>query len=359
MKINTGFWKNKRVLVTGHTGFKGAWLIALMNSLGAETHGLALPAASDRPNLHTLGVRPNGEDLMFDIRDTESVSKALDKTKPDIVFHMAAQALVLPSYSDPIGTFATNVMGTVNVAMAALRNPNLKVFVNITSDKCYENKEWHWPYRENDPMGGYDPYSASKGCAEIAASSLRRSFFDEKNVCLASVRAGNVIGGGDWALHRIVPDLMMAFAKGQPAILRNPKAIRPWQHVLEPLRAYVQLAQLGSENRALVSHGWNIGPDVDAAQTVEVLARKASALWGSPATYKVVESPDKKHEAKFLKLDTSLIRGEIGWRPLLNFDQSMAWTVEWYKGFYAGQSAIDLCDRQIKTCLERDASSMS
>lgn len=355
MKINTAFWKNKRVLITGHTGFKGSWLIALLNSLGAETHGLALTPSDDRPCLHRLGIRPTGQDLMIDIRDMAAVEKAITSLKPDVVFHLAAQALVLTSYEDPIGTFATNVMGTVHVGMATLKTPSVRVLVNITSDKCYENREWPWAYRENEAMGGHDPYSASKGCAELAASSLRRSFFQSKNVALPSLRAGNVIGGGDWALHRIVPDLMMAFEKNTPAIIRSPRAIRPWQHVLEPLRAYMLVAEAGWDSPQKVSQGWNIGPDPEAARPVAELAAIAAKEWGPEAQFRIEEPADKKHEATYLKLDSSLIRQQIGWKPLFDFKETLATTVRWYRDHANGASAVDLCQTQIADYLKRDA----
>jgi CDP-glucose 4,6-dehydratase len=357
MKINTTFWKDKRVLITGHTGFKGSWLTALLNGLGAETHGLALDPDANRPSLYALGVKPSHTDKKVDIRDAMAVERVILDIQPEIVFHLAAQALVLPSYEDPIGTFATNVMGTVNVAMAALKNTKLKVFVNITSDKCYENREWPWPYRENDPMGGFDPYSASKGCAELAAASLRRSFFHEKGIALPSVRAGNVIGGGDWAAYRIVPDLIEAFARNETAIIRSPRAIRPWQHVLEPLRAYIMIAQAAWSDLNF-SKGWNIGPDHDAARPVLELAQKAAEIWGPGAKIRVDEPANKKHEATYLKLDSALIRQEIGWRPLLNFDEALALTVEWYKAHNSGFSPTELTRGQILKFLNSDANAV-
>ena len=353
MRINSAFWKDKRVFVTGHTGFKGAWLTAMLNEMGAKTAGFALsPEPKDRPSLYAAGIKPNTTDTIGDIRDLAKVEKALTEFKPDIIFHMAAQALVLPSYEDPIGTFATNVMGTVHILMSGLKCPSLKVLVNITSDKCYENREWIWPYRENDPMGGHDPYSASKGAAEITASSLRRSFFNERKISLPSVRAGNVIGGGDWALHRIVPDLMQSFAKGEAAPIRNPQAIRPWQHVLEPLRAYLMIAEAGWADPLATSKGWNVGPDSDAARPVLQLAEKAVQVWGDKARLDVSPVANKKHEATFLKLDTNQIRGELGWRPLLNFDDSLEWTVRWYRDFYKGTAADTLCKKHVQDYLK-------
>jgi CDP-glucose 4,6-dehydratase len=346
MKINKAFWKNKRVLVTGHTGFKGSWLVAMLNHLGCQTHGIALLPDPDRPSLYSLGIKPNASDEMLDIRDRESLNVLIAKIQPQFVFHLAAQALVLPSYEDPITTFETNIIGTANVAVASLKS-NVSCFINITSDKAYENREWPWAYRETDAMGGHDPYSASKGAAELVATSLRRSFFQPKNIPLASMRAGNVIGGGDWARHRIVPDLMQSFALSETATLRNPGAIRPWQHVLEPLRAYILVAEKSVAHPELVSQGWNIGPDEEAARDVGTLADFAAKFWGPEAKFRIDEPKERKHEATLLKLDSSLIKKEIGWRPLFKFEEALKFTVEWYREYYHGRHAVDLCENQI------------
>ena len=347
MKLSEEFWRGKRVLVTGHTGFKGAWLVEMLNQFGAETHGIALPPVEGRPNLYRLGLKPKGQDLLMDIRDEAAVTSSILSIRPEIVFHLAAQALVLPSYEDPIGTFASNVMGTAHVAMASL-HAGVRVFINITSDKAYDNREWAWAYRESDPMGGHDPYSASKGAAEIVAASLRSSFFNEKKVPLACLRAGNVIGGGDWAQYRIVPDLMEAFYSGEPAVLRRPRSIRPWQHVFEPLRAYMMVAEKGWSDPALVSRGLNIGPDPEAARTVHDLANIAAQLWGREAKVRIEESTDAKHEATYLKLDSSLIKQTLGWRPLLKFEDALEYTVEWYRSYYGGTDPVQLCQSQIQ-----------
>lgn len=351
MKIDTEFWQKKRVLVTGHTGFKGAWLTALLNHLGAQTAGVSLLPPDDQPSLYKSGIRPTEVDRIADIRDPLVANDVISSFQPEIVFHLAAQALVLPSYKDPVGTFATNVLGTAHILDASIRCDSVKVVMNITSDKCYENREWHWPYRETDPMGGHDPYSASKGCAEIVAASFRRSYFQQKKIALPSVRAGNVIGGGDWSESRIIPDLARSFSQGKIAAIRNPYAVRPWQHVLEPLRAYIQIAQAGWDEPQKASRGWNVGPDTDSAQPVLELTKKAAHYWGESAKYEIVDSPNKPHEATYLKLDTSLIRAEIGWRPILDFEASLAWTIDWYKRYYSGESVVDLCQTQLHKCL--------
>ena len=297
MQIDRAFWRDKRVFVTGHTGFKGAWLIAILNRLGAKTAGYSLPPPDDRPSLHAAGLRANTVDEFGDIRDVAKLKAALVSFKPDLVFHMAAQPLVLKSYEDPAETFETNVMGTVNVLLQSLET-KAKVVLNVTSDKCYENLERHEPYTEGDAMGGHDPYSASKGAAELVASSLRRSFFNERGVGLPSARAGNVIGGGDWADNRIVPDLARAFAKNETALLRNPSAIRPWQHVLEPLRAYILIAQASYNDPLKFSGGWNVGPDFEDAKTVGELAELAAKTWGSKSRSQIPADaePEKRSD---------------------------------------------------------------
>lgn len=333
----SSFWKGKRVLVTGHTGFKGSWLALWLQSLGAEVTGLALSPPST-PSLFEQGRVAEGmTSIEGDIRDLEVVEDAMATYEPEIVFHLAAQALVRPSYQDPVGTYATNVMGTVHVLEAMRRVGTARVGIIVTSDKCYENQESHlWGYREHDPMGGYDPYSNSKGCAELVASAYRRSFFSAQGdghtpPAIATVRAGNVIGGGDWAEDRLVPDIIRAFQAGQSVHIRCPDAIRPWQHVLEPLRGYLVLAERLWADGESVAGGWNFGPDDRDARAVRYVVEQMMDLWGNSAAA-VLDSESHPHEATYLRLDSSKARALLGWYPQLSLDDALEWTVEWYHG---------------------------
>ena len=342
------FFKDKNILITGHTGFKGAWLTAILNNWGAKVTGLALPADEKRWGLVNQGIKPNTKEYFLDIRDINRIRKALHETQPEIIFHLAAQALVIPSYEDPLTTFSTNAMGTANLLQASLELPTLRSFINITSDKCYDNLETGQAYKETDNLGGHDPYSASKGCAEIVCSSYRKSFYQKKGIPLPSVRAGNVIGGGDSSAFRICPDFAEAFAAGTPAIIRNPKAIRPWQHVLEPLSAYLMLAEKSYSSPELVSRPWNIGPNMDACKPVSELAELAVRAWGNGASVRTEVNPLAVHEATFLHLDSSDVRELIGWKPRLSFEEAITWTFDWYKRRSAGESGLALCQEQIE-----------
>ncbi|MGY3234736.1 MULTISPECIES: CDP-glucose 4,6-dehydratase [unclassified Bradyrhizobium] len=333
--MNAGFWTGKRVLVTGHTGFKGGWLVTWLRHLGAEVAGLAL-APSTTPNLYDLAqVGQDVVSVFADIRDPAAVKSAFERFQPEIVFHMAAQAIVRASYEDPVGTYATNVMGTVHV-FEAVRTSGVRVLVNITSDKCYDNKEWVWGYREVDPLGGKDPYSNSKACAELVTSAYRSSFFSGANrIGFASARAGNVIGGGDWAQDRLIPDVIAAIRNSQPVPVRNPEAVRPWQHVLEPLSGYILLAEHLWSDPAAFSSEWNFGPDADSVRTVRWLVDHLAVLWGVPPQ-QMPQPGEHPHEARLLSLDSSKARAQLGWRPRWGLDRAASAVVEWYKAFEQG-----------------------
>jgi CDP-glucose 4,6-dehydratase len=324
------FYKHKSVLVTGHTGFKGGWLAAWLKMMGSQVCGLALPPQNGAASFFTSAHIGKGmNSILGDIRNYRSVLKAFQQCKPEIVFHNAAQALVLRSYQEPIETYATNVMGTAHILEAVRQTPSVRAVVIVTSDKCYENREWIWGYREHDPVGGYDPYSSSKGCAELVAAAYRRSFFQEKtSPAIATARAGNVIGGGDWAKDRLVPDLIRGIIKKSVIPIRNPRALRPWQHVLEPLRGYLMLAQRLWQKEPGFAEAWNFGPHEDSI-SVEEVARYLIQLWGA-GKLKIAPRPSQLHEAHYLKLDSSKVRDLLGWRSLLVIEDALRLTVEWY-----------------------------
>jgi len=341
-------WSKRRVFVTGHTGFKGSWLALWLADAGAEVTGFSLPPPT-RPNLFERArVAQMVHHIEGDIRDFASLERAMNEADPEVVFHMAAQALVRPSYETPIDTYATNVMGTVHVLEAARRQQNLKAIVSVTSDKCYENREWVWPYRENDPMGGYDPYSSSKGCAELVIAAYRRSFFGpgKSQALLASVRAGNVIGGGDWALDRLVPDIIRALQAGESPVLRSPKSYRPWQHVLDALGGYILLAEKLLEGRHALAEGWNFGPSDDDVRPVEWVTERLLALWGARQGWNLADGV-QPHEARVLKLDTAKARSELEWRPKMGLETALHQVVEWYRAIGADGDARAICLEQI------------
>lgn len=350
--VEPEFWRGRRVLLTGHTGFKGAWLSLWLLQMGAKVRGLALDPPSARALFGLARVGEGLEDQRGDIRDPGLVHAATADFKPDIVIHMAAQALVRPSYADPVGTYATNVMGTIHVLEAVRATPGVGAVVVVTSDKCYDNREWDRGYVETDAMGGYDPYSSSKGCAELVTSAWRRSYFHpgrhaEHGVALASARAGNVIGGGDWAADRLVPDAMRAFLGKEPFVVRFPGAVRPWQFVLEPLRGYLLLAQRLRSDGAAFAEGWNFGPDREAEQPVRHLAERITSLWGDGAQWRAVAEADAPHEAGYLTLDVSKSRDVLGWRPVLRLDDALALSVDWFKAFGAGRDMRKFSNDQI------------
>ncbi len=324
------FWRGKSVLVTGHTGFKGSWLALWLHDLGARVSGYSLAPPSS-PSLYELGrIADVVDGVEADVRDLARLHDTFARGRPEVVFHLAAQSLVRASYEQPAATFDTNVMGTVNVLEAARQTPSVRAVVIVTSDKCYENREWLWAYRENDPLGGHDPYSASKACAELVTASYRRSLMHERGAKVASVRAGNVIGGGDWARDRLVPDLVVALAAKRPAVIRNPASTRPWQHVAEPLGGYLLVAQRLYENADYAADAWNFGPHPEAVQPVSAIAESICALWGDGATWRH-DASQQPHEARTLTLDSTKARARLGWSPRLDHRAALEWTVDWYK----------------------------
>ncbi|MCH5242145.1 MAG: CDP-glucose 4,6-dehydratase [Muribaculaceae bacterium] len=356
--IFSNFYSGKNVLVTGHTGFKGSWLTTWLHSLGAEVVGVGLDPYSDRDNfvLTKIGEKIKA-DIRADIRDGKRMKEIFAEYQPEIVFHLAAQPLVRLSYEIPVETYETNVMGTINILEAIRTTDSVKVGVMITTDKCYENKEQIWGYRENEPMGGYDPYSSSKGAAEIAISSWRRSFFNPDDFAkhgksIASVRAGNVIGGGDWALDRIIPDSIRALEANKPIDIRSPKSIRPWQHVLEPLGGYMLLAKKMWEHPSEYCEGWNFGPRMESISTVWDVATKVVENYyphipDPTSLLKDLSDLNAPHEAKLLMLDISKAKFRLGWEPRLNIDQTVALTTDWYKR-YRSEDPYNLTLSQIQ-----------
>ncbi len=348
---SSGFWNGRRVFLTGHTGFKGGWLALWLQQLGAELTGYAL----DPPTHPSLFVKANVgsgmHSIIGDVRDNEKLELSMQMALPQVVFHLAAQPLVRYSYVDPVGTYQTNVMGTIHVLEAVRKTPSVRAVVVITTDKCYENREWIWPYRESDPLGGYDPYSSSKACAEFVTSSWRDSFFPEHRfadhkVGIASARAGNVIGGGDWASDRLIADVVRAFSAGKTLAIRNPSATRPWQHVLEPLRGYLTLAERLVISGPRYASAWNFGPQYTDARPVEWIVRYLSAKWRGAAEW-TLDPQQHVHEAQMLKLDWSKAQAELGWQPALSLTDALDYTLEWYQQEAGGSDPRTLCLEQI------------
>ena len=350
--MNPAFWKGKRVLLTGHTGFKGSWMSLWLQALGAEVTGYAQNPPTN-PSLFEMAEVGSGmKSIIGDVRDAEHLLKVFAEAKPEIVFHMAAQPLVRYSYQNPVETYATNVMGTVHLLEGVRHTPGVKAVVNITTDKCYENKEWVWGYRESEPMGGFDPYSNSKGCAELVTSAYRSSFFNpvkysEHRVALASARAGNVIGGGDWAEDRLIPDILRAIEEGRPVVIRNPHAIRPWQHVLEPLGGYLRLAQKLVEDGTAYGEGWNFGPNDEDAQPVQWIVERLTRQWGNDASWQL-DRADHPHEAHYLKLDCSKAKARLDWQPRWNLARALEMIVAWQRAYLAQQDMREVTLEQIK-----------
>jgi len=344
--VDPAFWRAKRVLLTGHTGFKGGWLGLWLQQLGAEVQGLALAPPEGHNLFEAARVGEGMGSAIGDIRDQTFVSRTMAAFRPEIVIHMAAQPLVRLSYAEPVATYATNVMGTVHVLEAVRQTPGVRAVVNVTTDKCYENREWAWGYREDEPMGGHDPYSNSKGCSELVSSAYRRSFLQQGGTALATARAGNVIGGGDWASDRLVPDILRAFEGREPVVVRNPHSIRPWQHVLEPLSGYLVLAQRLWTEGAAFAEGWNLGPRDDDARSVQWIVEHLVRQWGGDAAWRLDGVPHP-HEAKYLKLDISKARARLGWQPRWRLDEALETIVSWHRGWLAGEDVRALCLRQI------------
>jgi CDP-glucose 4,6-dehydratase len=353
--ISPEFWRGKKVFVTGHTGFKGAWLCLWLKQLGANVTGFAL-----HPHGRTLfedaQVASEIESHYGDIRNGNAISNSMMATEPEIVIHMAAQALVRYSYEQPLETYETNVMGLVNLFEAIRKVRTVRSVVIVTSDKCYENREWVWGYRENEPMGGYDPYSSSKGCAELVTSAYQRSYFNtetyvEHGVAIASARAGNVIGGGDWAQDRLVPDIMRAFTAGKSALIRNPHSIRPWQHALEPLSGYLMLAEQLYKAGPKYTGGWNFGPEDTEARPVQWIAEKLTASWGIGASWELGATIGP-HEAHYLKLDCSKAKMLLGWNARWSLAETLDKVTDWYKAAAAGENLTNITKTQIKSFME-------
>jgi CDP-glucose 4,6-dehydratase len=354
---DASFWRGKRVLLTGHTGFKGGWLALWLQALGAEVIGLSIDPPSTPSLFDQARVAEGMTSLHGDIRDPELVREVLSAHRPEVVFHLAAQSLVRPSYRSPVATYATNVMGTVHVLDAIRHVESVRAGVVVTSDKCYENREsMLWGYREGDPVGGHDPYSNSKGCAELVTSAYRSSYFGDaaSGPALATARAGNVIGGGDWAEDRLIPDVVRAFSTGEPAHIRRPDAVRPWQHVLEPLGGYLLLAEQLWAGGADAAGAWNFGPDDRDARPVEYVVEQMIEHWG-PGAAAVQDEGPHPHEATYLRLDCSKARALLGWTPQLPLDEALRWTAEWYQAVRRGENARDCTLAQIHRYEQRRA----
>lgn len=337
-------WRGRRVFLTGHTGFKGGWLALWLSQLGAEVRGYSLDPITQPNFFEAAQVGSVLEDVRGDIRDASVLERSIQEFAPQVIFHLAAQPLVRRSYESPIETYSTNVMGTAHLLDAVRRTSSVRAVVCITTDKCYENREWIWPYRETDPLGGYDPYSSSKACAELVAASFRQSYFHparmaEHDVAIATARAGNVIGGGDWSMDRLIPDLVRGFLSGAPVSIHRPHSIRPWQHVLEPLHGYIRLAERllsgAPKSRSEFATAYNFGPMQDDARPVSWIADRMSTLWGSGASW-VLDDDGGPHEAHYLKLDISRAGRDLGWTPQLRLETALEWLVDWYREWQVG-----------------------
>lgn len=351
--MDNNFWHGRRVLLTGHTGFKGSWLAMWLSQLGAKVHGLALAPNTEPSLFHLCSLQDTlASSTIADVRDLKAVCSAVGQAEPEVVFHLAAQPLVRASYVDPVGTYSTNVMGTVHVLEAVRKMPSVRAVVVVTTDKCYQNQEWAWGYRETDPLGGHDPYSNSKACTELVSAAFRQSFFkpnqtSHQGVAIATARAGNVIGGGDWSTDRLLPDVFRAIEAREPVLIRNPQATRPWQHVLEPLRGYLTLAQALFERWPLGADAFNFGPlaeDVwSVGRVVDSVCRRFDdeVIWNQ-------DQNTHPHEAKSLALDIARANHLLGWRPMLDIETALGMTVDWAKGFMAGMGAYEMTLSQIQ-----------
>lgn len=346
--MNPSFWKNKKVFITGHTGFKGSWLSLWLQSAGAQVVGYAL-APPTMPNLFTdAHVEEGMKSIIGDIRNGQLLNKSIADHKPEIIIHMAAQTVVRTSYDNPVETYETNVMGTVNILEALRSAPSVKVFVNVTTDKCYENHEWIWGYRETDSLGGFDPYSNSKACSELVTSAYRNSFFSSENssIAIATARAGNVIGGGDWTKDQLIPDIFRSLLNDTSILLRSPKAVRPWQFVLEPIDGYLTLAEHLWDGGSKFAEAWNFGPSYEDAQQVEWIAKKINQLWGGKHLIQF-DTSNQPHEAGYLKLDASKAAAQLQWHPMLRLSEALEWVTEWYSAYHKKKNISELTRLQI------------
>jgi len=353
--VNPEFWRGKRVLLTGHTGFKGSWLSLWLQEMGALVRGVSLLPSTCPAMFNIAKVAEGLEHQITDIRDLSAIKQHISEFDPDILIHMAAQSLVLKSYQEPVQTFEVNIMGTVNVLDAAKSGKSLKAIINVTTDKCYDNKEWVWGYREEEPMGGLDPYSSSKGCVELISSAYRKSFLNDAGISMATARAGNVIGGGDWSEDRLLPDIFRSLEKGEPVAIRNPNAIRPWQHALEPLSGYLILAQcLYGENGPAFAEGWNFGPSEEDAKPVEWVVKQMCAMWSADASW-TTQPRDHMHEANSLKLDISKAREKLKWTPTWDLQIALTKTIDWHRAWLDGQDmrSFSLAQIEIFNCAMR------
>jgi CDP-glucose 4,6-dehydratase len=351
--MNPEFWRGKRVFITGHTGFKGAWLSYWLVLLGAKVTGYALSPPTEKNCYDFFRLDKILTSVLGDVRDAEFLTRSLQRAQPEIVFHLAAQPIVRRSYTDPVMTYSTNVMGTVNLMESVRNTPSVRAVVNVTTDKCYENREWDWGYRETESLGGFDPYSSSKACSELVTSAYRRSFFNStlsksREVNVATARAGNVIGGGDWAEDRLIPDVLLAFEMNTPARIRNPNSIRPWQHVLEPLSGYLQLGEklCSGSGAEKFSDAWNFGPVQEDEWPVSEVVDQLAQKWENGASW-VIEGGAHPHEATYLKLDISRAVNKLGWRPRLRLEEAISMTVDWHRGLLSGADPREITNQQI------------
>jgi CDP-glucose 4,6-dehydratase len=350
--MDSAFWHGKKVFITGHTGFKGSWLGLWLHKLGAEVTGYALNPPTTPSLFELCNVSGLVNSVIADIREKDKLAEAMLKARPEIVIHMAAQPLVRDSYKNPVETYEVNVMGTVNLFEAVRRCRDVKAVINVTTDKCYENKEWVWGYRENEPLGGYDPYSNSKACSELVTTAYRSSFFSpgdytNHGVAIASARAGNIIGGGDWAIDRLVPDCIRALLVGEAVVIRNPHAIRPWQHVLEPLSGYLLLAKNLYQDGPQYAKAWNFGPDDSEAKPVEWIVNTLCKKWGQNASYQI-DKGDHPHEARYLRLDSSRAKAELGWFPRWSLEKAIDRTLDWTQAYKKNEDLRQRCFNEIK-----------
>ncbi len=346
VNVNPDFWRDKRVLITGHTGFKGSWLSLWLQSMGADVHGLALPPPTVPALFDEAQVGLGMVSTIGDIREYSTVDSMMRLTRPEIIFHLAAQPLVRYSYQAPVETYSTNVMGTVHLFEAARQLNTVRAIVNVTSDKGYENKEWMWGYREHDPMGGHDPYSSSKGCSELITSAYRHSFFSHGTTALASARAGNVIGGGDWASDRLIPDILRAFERQQAVAIRNPRATRPWQHVLEPLSGYLVLAEKLHTEGQVWAEGWNFGPYDGETREVQWIVEYLANKWGNEANW-TVDDLTHPYEANYLKLDITKAKAHLQWEPRWDLVSALNLVLDWHRAWLAKDDVRAVCLAQI------------